>query len=247
MTPSILESATHRPYPPPAGPWVMFQSWRELLFAHWPVPPAALRACVPPELELDVFDGSCWIGQTPFRLTGLRPRFLPPAPAISSFPEMNLRTYVRVGGKPGIFFFSLDAGSRLAVAAARLTFRLPYFHADMRIHREHEWIHYRSRRKDGPKLAEFRATYRPVGEIGEACKGSLEYFLVERYALYTVLRNGTVLTGEIHHQPWPLQAAEAGIEVNTVPAAHHLPVSGPPALLHYSARQDTLIWPPKLA
>jgi uncharacterized protein len=246
MTDAIEGTVAHRPFPMPAGPWVMFQSWRELLFAHWPLPRALLQPLVPPELKLDEFDGSCWLSQTPFRVAGLRPRFLPPAPGLSEFPEMNLRTYVRVGDKPGIFFFSLDAGSRLAVTAARVSYRLPYFPAEMSIARRDGWVHYRSRRK-GPVSAEFIGRYRPVAPVAEAVKGTLEYFLAERYALYTVLRNGTVLRGEIHHGPWPLQQAEAEIEVNSVPAAHSISISDPPALLQYSERQDTLVWPPTIA
>lgn len=245
MTPAeeILAARDHRPFPLPSDAWVMFQRWADLLFAHWSVEPEQLRPLLPEALELETFEGSAWVGLTPFRVEGLRPRFLPAVPGPSSFPEMNLRTYVRGGDTPGIFFFTLDAGSRLAVVAARTLYRLPYRAARMEVRREESWIEYRSTREDG--TATFRGRYRPMGPISPAVQGSLEHFLTERYALFAALRNGRLLRGDIHHGPWPLQIAEADIETNTVPAAHGIDVSGPPRLLHFAARQDTLVWAPK--
>jgi uncharacterized protein YqjF (DUF2071 family) len=205
----------------------MFQSWRELLFAHWPLPAEQIRPLVPQPLALDEFDGRGWIGITPFLLTDLRARGLPAIPGVSEFPELNLRTYVSFRGKPGIFFFSLDAASGTAVVAARAFYRLPYHRAEMTIAHREGWIEYLSRRSEGD--AEFVARYRALGEPFQPTPGTLEYFLTERYALYTVLRNGDVLRGEIHHSPWSLQNAEAHIAKNTL------------------ARQDTLIWAPELA
>lgn len=222
----------------------MFQRWETLLFAHWRVDPRELRPLVPDSLTIDQYDGSAWIGVTPFLLTNLHARYLPPLPLVSEFPEMNLRTYVRFRGKPGIFFFSLDAANRLAVAGARLTYRLPYRYAEMSIRADGEWIHYRSRRK-GREPAEFIGRYRPIGEAVEPAPGSREHFLAERYALYT-LAGDRVLRGDIHHPPWRLHRAEAQIERNTVAAAHGIRVGPDDPLLHYSARQDTLVWPPKL-
>lgn len=245
-TESMEEDVAHRPWPLPGGPWIMFQSWRELLFAHWPVPAEALRPLVPSALVLEEFEGSAWIGLTPFRLTDLHPRFLPAVPGLSEFPEMNLRTYVRVEEKPGIHFFSLDAASVLAVVGARLGYRLPYYPAEMRIERRDGWIHYRSRRSSG-NGAEFVGRYRPVGPAFQAEHGTLEHFLIERYALYTVLGNGRVVRGDIHHRPWTLRRAEAEIERNTVPAAHGITLPDRAPLLHYAGRQDTLIWPPRSA
>jgi uncharacterized protein len=240
---AILRDVSHRPWPLPGGPWIMFQRWEDLLFAHWRVPADTLRSLVPRELEIDEFDGSAYVSMTPFHLTNLRPRFLPAIPGASGFLEMNFRTYVRVGDKPGIWFFSLDAANRLAVAAARLTYRLPYRNARMRMRRSDGWIHYESRR-EGAAPAEFVARYRGVGEAWSPVAGTIEHFLTERYALYAMLGGGVLLRGEIHHPPWTVQRAEASIERNTVPAAHSLAVHGEPALLHYAAPQDTLIWPP---
>jgi uncharacterized protein len=241
----ITGAVEHRPWPLPTGPWIMFQSWRELLFAHWRVPAERLRALVPPPLEVEEMEGSGWVGQTPFRITDQRPRFLPPVPGFSEFPEMNLRTYVRFRGKPGIWFFTLEAASRLAVAGARTLYRLPYKHAEMRIERDGDWILYESRRTG--ELAEFVGRYRPVGPAFEPVPGTLEHFLTERYALFVVLRSGRVIRGEIHHPPWRIAPAEAVIETNTVPAAEGLALPEQEPLLHFAARQDTLIWPPQRA
>jgi uncharacterized protein YqjF (DUF2071 family) len=244
-TGAILEEVSHRPWPLPYDPWIMVQSWRELLAAHWPVSWDELRPLVPPELVLEAFDGRAWVGLTPFRLTDLRPRGFPALPALSNFPEMNLRTYVRVGNRPGIYFFSLDAASCLAVIGARILYRLPYFHAAMRIEARDGWIHYQSHRTEGGD-AEFIGRYRPVAPVFLASPGTLDHFLLERYALYAVLRSGMVLRGDIHHRPWPLQRAEAEIERNTVAAVHGIALPPEPPLLHFAARQDTLVWAPKL-
>jgi uncharacterized protein YqjF (DUF2071 family) len=245
MSAEIEKDDAHRPWPLPSTPWIMFQSWRELLFAHWPLPPERIRALVPEPLLLEEFDGRAWIGITPFLLTDLRARGLPAIPGVSEFPELNLRTYVRFGDKPGIFFFSLDAASGAAVIAARAFYRLPYHRAEMSIAHRDGWIEYLSRRSEGD--AEFIGRYRAVGESFHAPPGTLEYFLTERYALYTVLRNGDVLRGEIHHSPWTLQNAEAKLDRNTLAAASGITLPDRPPLLHFSARQDTLIWAPELA
>lgn len=241
-TSGIERAVEHRPWPMPTIPWVMFQSWRNLLFAHWSMDPEILRRQIPEPLELDLYDGTAWAGITPFLLTGFRPRGLPAVPPISQFPELNLRTYVRAGGKRGIHFFSLDAGSAAAVLGARTAFRLPYFRADMEIAEDDDGFRYRSERREGD--ARFVARYRPTDHAFQAEQGSLEAFLTERYALFTVLRDQSVLRVDIHHRPWPLQPAEAEIEVNTLPTAAGLPdLEGEP-LLHFSRRQDTLIWLP---
>jgi uncharacterized protein len=238
----ILAQASHRPFPLPRGPWMMFQSWQKLLFAHWRVDPAALRPLVPAPLELELYEGSAWVGVTPFLLAGMRLRMLPPVPGLASFPELNLRTYVRYGSRPGIHFFSLDAASGLAVTGARAFFRLPYRRAEMGIEEEADWIRFRSRRPNGSAV--FAARYRPAGEAFHAERGSLEWFLTERYALFTVLRNGKVLRGDIHHRPWPLQPAEGEVEAGSLAAAEGVELPADSPLLHFSRRQDTVIWPP---
>jgi len=238
-----LASVRHRPWPLPKGHWVMAQTWQDLLFAHWRLPTSVVRPNVPGELPLDEFDGSAWVGVTPFRLTGLRARWTCPLPVFSSFPELNVRTYVTVGGKPGIHFFSLDAGSALAVTAARRFYRLPYFWSEMSARSQGDEVEYRSRRR-GNAGARFAARYRPEGPELPTRPGTLEHFLTERYCLYTV-DAGVVLRADIHHPPWPLQPAAAALLENTM-APTGIEFEGPP-LLHFAARQDVLIWAPERA
>src|SRR5258708_29962479 len=123
----ILRDTAHRPWPMPSAPWVMTQTWRDLLFAHWPIDEALLRARVPPTLAIDRFDGRAWVGVVPFEMTNVAPRLPGGRPRLPAFPELNVRTYVTVGGRPGVYFFSLDATNPIAVCAARAAFRLPYF------------------------------------------------------------------------------------------------------------------------
>lgn len=229
-----------------SGPWIMVQSWRALLFAHWRVPAERMRELVPGGLTVEEFDGSAWVALTPFRLTGLRPRGLPAIPRLSDFLEMNLRTYVRVGDRPGIWFFSLDASSQLAVAAARAFYRLPYHLAQMRMTHEDGWIRYESRRAD-ESGARFSGRYRPTGPTFSAAPGTLEHFLTERYALYVALRNGKVLRGDIQHPPWVLRTAEGELDGSAMTSAHGITLPGDEPILHFSERQDTLIAPLRFA
>lgn len=218
------------------------QTWRDLLFAHWPVPLEELAPRVPAPLAVETHSGSAWVSITPFLLTGLRLRGLPPLPRLSRFPELNLRTYVTLDDKPGIWFFSLDAGSKLAVWGARLGYRLPYHEADMTVRREGDWIAYHSRRKDG--AAELSIRYRPAGESTIAKVGTLEHFLTERYALYAVTRTGAVLRAEIDHPPWVLHPAAVEIERNTLARAHGIALSDREPLTYFSYAQPTHVWPP---
>jgi uncharacterized protein YqjF (DUF2071 family) len=238
-----LRFVDHRPWPLPSGPWIMRQVWNDLLFAHWPVPHEYLRPLVPSVLPLDTFDGQCWVAVTPFHMTGVRPRATPPLPGISSFPELNVRTYVTFGNKPGVFFFSLDAASRLAVWAARATYRLPYFFAQMNLHDESGWIHYSSSRKGE---AQFSAKYRPTAPAQLREAATLEHWLTERYCLYTLFRN-SVFRAEIHHQQWPLQNAEVEFSENTMASAAGIRLPKVQPLLHFSKRLEVLIWPLKKA
>ena len=221
----------------------MRQVWHDLLFAHWPLNPDNLRPLVPAPLELDIYDGHAWVAVTPFHMSDVRMRALSPIPGMSAFPELNLRTYVKFGGVPGVFFFSLDAASRLAVIGARATYFLPYFHAEMRAEIEGESIRYQSRRRNFP--AEFRGSYRPVARPRQREKGSLEHFLTERYCLYAVTPRGKLLRADIHHLPWPLQDADAEIELNSMAEAAGIRLPDQPPLLHFAKRLEVLVWWPR--
>ena len=236
-----LEEQGHRPWPAPEAPWLQAQTWCDLLFAHWRVDPEPLRRVMPEALPLHLWrDGSAWIGITPFVVANLRLRGMPPFPWVSRFPELNVRTYVDVGGRPGIYFLSLDAGRRAAVLAARRTYRLPYFHARMRVNQGGARVDYESERADssGP-AAWFRGWYRPTGPSTD---DPLARWLTERYCAYTVGEDGRPLRIEVHHPPWPLQPAEGELEAQGMAAPLGIRLQGEP-LLHFSTRQDTLIWP----
>jgi uncharacterized protein YqjF (DUF2071 family) len=239
---SVVESTAHRPWPMPNTPWLMTQSWHDLLFAHWPVDASQMRRAVPHVFDLDLFDGQAWLGVVPFYMTNVGVRATPSLPWLSAFPELNVRTYVRVADRPGVYFFSLDAGRRLAVAAARAFLNLPYHAAAMTVARRDAAVHYQSARRTGH--AAFEAVYEPAGEAFAASEGSLEYFLTERYCLYHQDRRGRPYRLEIHHRPWFLQRARATITNNTMAAASQLIVSSSDPLVHFARRQDVVAWAP---
>ena len=242
----ILGSAEHRPYPISAGSWILSMSWRDLLFMHWPVDEGALRPLIPPSLSIDTFDGSAWLGVVPFLMTGVRPRLLPRLPWLSSFPELNVRTYVTVEGKPGVWFFSLDAHNPVAVRLARATFHLPYFDARMSCRASDGEVNYRSVRSHrGAPPAEFAARYGPSGEPFESGQGTLESFLTERYCLYAADGKGNVGRGEIHHQLWPLRPAQAEVETLAMTEQIGIKLPRTDPLLHFSERLDVLAWRPR--
>ena len=239
----ILSTTEHRPWPLPKSPWVMTQRWNDLLFAHWPLPAADLTHLLPESLAVDTFDGSAWVGVVPFWMDQVRTRRLPPIPGASRFPELNLRTYVRErhSNQPGVYFFSLDAASPLAVSAARIFFHLPYYWARMKIVTgENRELHYSSERLLTRRPARFQARYRSLGK--PCVKGGLETFFTERYALFTAGKAGDIARVNIHHLPWPLELAEAEFEVNDLPEAHGIRLPDTPPLLQYSRELTVYIW-----
>ncbi len=237
-----LAQTDHRPWPLPEDSWTIAQSWEELLFAHWRVDAEALRELVPSELSLDEHDGSAWLGVVPFRIKGFRLRGTLPVPFVSSFPELNVRTCVSFEKKPGIWFFSLDTSSLFAVEAARVAYRLPYFHATAALERRGGWVEYSSSRRSGERPFVFEASYGPDGgEAFEPQAGTLEHFLTERYCLYARDERG-LHRAEIHHPPWRLRPAEAEIGLNTMPP-DGIELGGEPPFWHLAERQDVVIWP----
>jgi hypothetical protein len=224
----------------------MAQTWERLLFAHWPVPEEKLRALVPPGLTLQTFDGRAWLGITPFMLSGLRLRGLPSLRGLAPFPELNVRTYVTLDDRPGVFFFSLDAASALAVAGARRLYSLPYFRARFTVTSGRTGVVYRCRRAHrGAPPAEFSAAYRPIGPVMTWAPGTLAHWLTERYCLYAVTRAGRLRRAEIHHPVWPLQGAEVDIRLNSMTdgLGIQLPPSDP--VVHFAERLEVHVWPPE--
>ncbi len=220
------EEVSHRPWPMPDGHWLQGQTLEDVLFAHWRVEPAALARLLPPELAVDTFDGEAWLGVVALRVTNLRLRGLPPLPGLSSFAELNVRTYVSLGDRPGIWFFSLTVGNTLVAEAMKRLYRLPA---------------QRARIDAGPGgygLAGFSARYRPVGETLQAGAGTLEEFLTERFCLYTA-DGGRIYRAEVQHAPWQLQRAEGTIDTNT---RSPVPLPNETPHLLYAASQDLLAW-----
>ena len=249
-----LTAVGHRPFPLPERPWTMKQNWNDLLFAHWPIAPKIMASLIPPGLEVDTFDEYGWVGVVPFWMDGIRHR-VPGTrdrsveiPTVTSFPELNLRTYVRsrLTGRAGVFFFSLDAANLLAVIGARTIFHLPYYFADMvRETASEGTVHYKSRRLLTSTDVSFEATYRGLGRPAHAAAsqpGTIEHFLTERYCLFTSFR-GRILVGNIHHQPWPLEAAEAEIRANCIAPPHGLVLPSRPPILHFSRSLQVYVWP----
>lgn len=224
----------------PAARAVMLQTWSHLLFLHWPVDPQALRRLVPPELDIDTFEGRAYVGLVPFTITGLRPTWMPAPRALSAFHETNVRTYVRRGSAdPGVWFFSLDAANLPAVVGARTLYRLPYYWADIRMAIEADFersglsIDYALRRFS-PRGASCRVTYRPSGAPRPALVGTLEHFLVERYILYAQSWR-RLYRAQVHHVPYPLQGANATLGEETLLRAAGIVRPSSEPLAHYAS------------
>jgi uncharacterized protein YqjF (DUF2071 family) len=230
----------------------MSQRWCDLLFAHWPVPVETLRPLIPERLEIETFDGTAWLGAVPFRMEAVRPRWLPALPWLSSFPELNLRTYVRLDDRPGVFFFSLDATNPIAVETARRFFVLPYFRARIACEPEGDALAYSSTRAHaGAPSARFEGRYGPTGDVFSAAPGTLDHFLTERYCLYASPASvggssEALYRGEVDHAPWPLQPAAATITVNSLLDFVGLDsvASRTPRLL-FARRLAVRVWPPR--
>ncbi|RDU37661.1 DUF2071 domain-containing protein [Neobacillus piezotolerans] len=257
----LLKETAHRPYPLPDAPWLMTQTWENLLFMHWPVDAALVRELVPVELELDTWDGEAWISISPFQVKHQRFRILPEIPMLNEYLELNVRTYVKRNGKQGVWFFSLDANLAPAVFAANGLLALPYKNAEMSFDKEDhpgealkmyegkdgaganfnkkKGFRFMNSRITGEDwFGRFDCSYRPVSEPGLCQSGTLEHWLIERYCLFTT-RDGKVLRGDIHHLPWDVSAAEASVSVNTM-----CPVPLPrEPLLQYCESKKVLMFP----
>lgn len=232
-TVKTMTEVSDRTWDLPQQPWIMRMTWSELLFAHWAIEPSVVAALLPGGLELDTREGKAWVGVVPFLMSDVAPRCCPAIPKLSRFLELNVRTYVTYAGKPGVWFFSLDAANRIAVRVARATFNLPYMDARMSLRQDELGvIAYRSTRTHrGEPVAEFDASYGPIGDTFRAEPGSLEHWLTARYCLYSADRQGRLYRGEIDHVPWDLSRATWTINKNTMGSPWHFDFVGEPHLL----------------
>ncbi|HKY42125.1 MAG TPA: DUF2071 domain-containing protein [Pyrinomonadaceae bacterium] len=231
-------NARHRP----SGQPVMHQDWGKLLFMHWRINENLLRPHVPKSLEIDTYGNSAWIAITPFTMWDIRafPPYVPPVPGLDSMEELNVRTYVHYKGVPGVWFFSLDANSRAAVLGARAFFYLPYYHADIRIDGKNK-IKYRLKRRDDPPAA-FKADWTVGKALPKSQPGSREFFLTERYMLYTE-SEGELYRSRIYHEPWQLYQAELTDFASSMLEAKQITQPTTQPLLHHAEEVSVDIWP----
>lgn len=226
----------------PAGQPLMHQQWGKLLFMHWRVKPGLLRPLIPPGLEIDIFEDSAWIAIVPFTMWDIRafPPFVPPVPGLSAMHELNVRTYVHWNGTPGVWFFSLDCNSSAAVFGARTFYYLPYYNAELTLEQSANTIDYASSRTDKP-AAIFRATWNIGETLPTSEPDSLEFFLTERYCLFSE-HKGHLYQSRIHHQPWPLQSATLDSHSSTMIDVLGIPEPKAPPFLHYAEELSVEIW-----
>ena len=227
----------------PAGAPIMHQNWGKLLFMHWAMPVEQLRPLVPRPLAIDTHHGAAWVGIVPFTMWDVRPSFTPAIPGLSTLHELNVRTYVHYEGVPGVWFMSMDANSAVAVWGARRFFFLPYYNAEMELTEREQTIRYASRRthRDAPP-AVFRAAYTYGEALPHVEPESLDFFLTERYCLYSA-HGDDLYRCRVHHQRWPLRRAEAEVEQSDLLEALGLPAPADAPLLHYANAIEVDIWP----
>ncbi len=230
----------------PDGLPLMEHHWGKLLFMHWPLSVESLRPLIPPQLDIDTFDGEAWVGITPFTLWNVRLSFTPPVPYLSDFHELNVRTYVLYRGVPGVWFFSLNTNSSMTVFGARTFYFLPYFNADIDLRQEDDIIHYALRRTDAERGGEFNASWKIGDELPEAEPGTLEFFLTERYCLYSA-SGESIYRARIHHRPWPLRQAALLSHTSDIAEADYVPALKGKALVHYAEALAVDVWPPEKA
>lgn len=253
---SLLYTVEHRPWLPPDSHWLLSQNVNDVLLAHFAIEPATLRRLVPEELTLELYDGVAWLTISPFSVSHVRPRGVPPLPGLSFFPQINVRTYVTIGGKPGLYFLSVDTKNLSTVWFARMFFRMQYWHSSIQVSGAtiesrkgpSSEIQFRAERLHGPAAlqgaAKLDVVYTPEGEVEKARAGSLDKFLAERYCVYSWHRRRVYRT-EVHHQPWPLQRAQVDMRTNSIAEPLGLVLPGQPELCHFSRSVKMLAWAPE--
>ena len=228
----------------PDGLPLMEHHWGKLLFMHWPISAERLRPLIPPQLAIDTFDGEAWIGVTPFTMWDVRLSFTPPVPYLSDFHELNVRTYVLRDGVPGVWFFSLNTNSSMTVFGARTFYFLPYFNARIDLRQEGDTIHYDLERTDAQRPAAFKASWEIGRELPESEPGTLEFFLTERYCLYSA-SGESIYRARIHHPPWPLRQAKLISHTSDIAESDYLPMPKGKPLVHYAEALAVYVWPPE--
>jgi uncharacterized protein len=233
-----LRETEHRPWPLPSGAWLVAQTWEDVVFAHWRADADALQALLPDGLRVDTYDGTAWLGVNAFRVESVRLHGTLPVPWVSSFPQLNVRTYVTSGTRPGLWFFSLDTPSLLAAETARRVYRLPWQTCRLEISERSGRLEVTAARAAGRA---FTARLSPRGAPAPAEPGTLEHFLLERYCLYA-RDGGRLHRAELHHRPWQLEPALGSVDLNTM-GPPELTLGTEPPLLHVARLQDVLAWP----
>ncbi|MGB2266477.1 MAG: YqjF family protein [Akkermansiaceae bacterium] len=189
----------------PDSPVVMKQVWSHLLFLHWQMDPAIIQETLPQGLTVDTHEDNAYLGIVPFFMEDVRPSYCPALPGISWFQELNLRTYVHDDeGRPGVWFYTLDCNQWLAVKIARTLFHLPYQHASMESYQDHGTLTYISRRK----RTEVSQIFKYPATLDHPCvaeTGSLDFFLLERYRLFSTRKSGSIYSGQVHHKPYEFE------------------------------------------
>ena len=221
-------------------PWIMKQTWKDVLFAHYPVQKKVLEKLVPSVLPLDTYNGTCWVSIVPYLTSSMHPRGFPPIPGMAAYPGFNIRTYVTLNGKPGVYFFRLTAANFLAAHFAKTFFRLPYLYMDMKYKKVKNLIVFESEKKTGLQLL---CNYKSISDPVPTEKGSLEEWLVERYCVYTVNKKGVPLRGDILHEPWLLEKAEAEFHQNTLLSSLNIVAENEKPILHYAKSRVVRFWP----
>ncbi|OCA87103.1 YqjF family protein [Pseudobacillus wudalianchiensis] len=231
----------HRPFPLPSSPWVMTQTWADLLFMHWPIHPEALKPFLPASLQIDVYERKAWLGIVPFTVSDMRFRGLPSLPFLRSFLQLNVRTYVIYKGVPGVYFFNLDVNHLPSVLGARLFYSLPFRQTNMAAVMDTS-CHFQSSYSFGQNQEELDVAYKPSSLPYLADRGTFEYWAAERYCLFTERRK-KLYRGDIHHTKWALQKAEAVIFHHTTAAFLSRAYFQQEPILHFSKEKQAFFWP----